>query len=875
MILSRRIRETRRWLATMMLGIATIMVSPYLHAADSLEALHPYSNVAMRSKDSRYLAVTHEGETVNLKGLNIRRTGIIVRLWDVKTNRVVIERLIYNHYPLSTSDDTGIREGLYRDGDELAIVYMNEKYEIMSCNVRTGVTRDLGLTVKEGERYVLRLALTMPFLEEERYEARFYDLTAKEDVSAEFTRTGACLYWLHGLYCVPLDTTSDAVTIGVYSMRTRQLQRTVETAEALWTKHHWRFRYPFQAFIGHADSVSYDVTNILTGLRRTGRYDYGILKPTVTVNGKYLLFVNNDKTFLALTIATGKIDTITTDFRQETVRFSDSLGWIQLSKGSDDFLAYNCRDTIALYNLEKHRPIRSFRMPPDSNVAFSWSLDIGSRYFIYDRAGHAKLYVDTMGRSYVLNDQWVYIDRDAEYYAERNEEDYGIYRANNRRTGIFAFSDPTKSVYENPQGAVVEAETMHWSADSNTYVVYQVSEEPNFISRNRYRGQLSSCITDVLMKSYPNGTNISPLTGSIVIVTNQSVFHGHVDSLDRIQSFDHGVERISFGFMRQDNAVVAVAGRDSLLCIFSGPGLADKKVFRTFGRVRSVVFSPDGSKIALSTMDSAGSFIRVFDSTMTNELYNMKTPDVVSRFSPTSRYLLTFYDIIDTRTWKSVNLIGGDYNTSIESSAFIDGDRWYARSTKDFGIYLLNLTDMTKSRYENYFGKTHFSLNGAYAWVVDSTSKLTCIRTSDWKVLSSIDIPYGITGRNVWVYGDVYPHPSACAVGFKNSLRSFYIWYPLTSTVTSVPEEPNEPTHALRGDPQAVSIRCRNGSAQLVVETEPETNSLRVVDVLGREVAFTMENRTLRLVNCRPGYHAITYRHAGHSVNIPVMVVEE
>ena len=218
---------------------------------------------------------------------------------------------------------------------------------------------------------------------------------------------------------------------------------------------------------------------------------------------------------------------------------------------------------------------------------------------------------------------------------------------------------------------------------------------------------------------------------------------------------------------------------------------------------------------------------------------------------------------------------GGDYNNDSKYSAFIDNDRYFIRSTKDFGIYVLDLVDNTKSRYEDFPGKAFFSEDGTYAWVLDSTGRLSCIRTRDWKVLSSITVPFGIARRYVYPYGLVYPHPTACAVGMRNAFESLYIWYPLTSTVTSVPEESNEPSHPLRGDPQAVSIRCRNGNAQLQLESEPETNSLRVVDVLGREVAFTMENHTLRLLNCRPGYHAITYRHAGHSVNIPVMVVEE
>ncbi|MFM8437374.1 MAG: hypothetical protein ACKOAX_02770, partial [Candidatus Kapaibacterium sp.] len=238
-------------------------------------------------------------------------------------------------------------------------------------------------------------------------------------------------------------------------------------------------------------------------------------------------------------------------------------------------------------------------------------------------------------------------------------------------------------------------------------------------------------------------------------------------------------------------------------------------------------------------------------------------------------YLLTEYDIIDTRTWKSVNLWGGDYNNVTFHSAFIDNDRYFVRSTMDFGIYVLDLVDNTKSRYEDFPGKAFFSANGAYAWVLDSTERLSCIRTRDWKLISSITVPFGIAGRYVFPYGQVYPHPTACAVGMRNAFESLYIWYPLTSTVTSVSEESDEPSHPLHGDPQAVSIRCRNGNAQLQLQSDPEASSMRVVDVLGREVAFSIDNRNLRIVNCRPGYHAITYRHAGHNVNIPVMVVEE
>jgi hypothetical protein len=321
--------------------------------------------------------------------------------------------------------------------------------------------------------------------------------------------------------------------------------------------------------------------------------------------------------------------------------------------------------------------------------------------------------------------------------------------------------------------------------------------------------------------------------------------------------------------------MLAISGTEGSLHVFTGPSFANRKVFQNIGRVVRAAYSPDGSMIAVSVWDSSRMNLRIYDSSMSRLLYTTASGDYVQRFSPTSRYLLTTNDILDVRTWKSVYMSGGDYNNDVQHSAFIDNDRFFIRSTKDFGIYELNLTEKTKSRYINYRGKAFFSEDGRYAWVLDSTEKLSCIRTGDWTLLSSINIPYRLTNQNVNFYGHVFPHPTACAVGFKNSLGTLYLWYPLSSTVTAVSEESGDTVESVCGIAQALSIRCRNGSAQLVLNGEPDSHSIRVVDVLGRDVAFEMDNRTVRLSNCRPGYHLVRYHHNGRTVSIPLMVVEE
>jgi hypothetical protein len=150
--------------------------------------------------------------------------------------------------------------------------------------------------------------------------------------------------------------------------------------------------------------------------------------------------------------------------------------------------------------------------------------------------------------------------------------------------------------------------------------------------------------------------------------------------------------------------------------------------------------------------------------------------------------------------------------------------------------------------------------------------------TSDWKERSLFTIPNGVSfseyvRQDVYIPGSFTLNPNADAIALRNSIGTLYIWYPLTSSITSVDNTTFRDTSG--GSSYAICIPCRNGISQLALLATPDPGSMRVIDVLGREVAWSMENSTVRLSQCHAGYHLVTYRHAGRTQSIPVMVVEE
>jgi hypothetical protein len=592
---------------------------------------------------------------------------------------------------------------------------------------------------------------------------------------------------------------------------------------------------------------------------------------------------------VAVDLASGRRDTLVQDLSADG---RDSLLWFMTNNYNDDVLLYRRLDSTYVYDMRQRRVVLTLNDAIDSSSypirkEYAWTVFPGNGYYYFSTAGKTggkgsseSWLTDTLGMMVKLDSTIVVYEFET-MKVEKGPRTVVLKKSDNRII-VLSLDNKVPRLLELPkERSIEEGDVFHWSPDST---VYTINHGP-LVTYARANGEVSVKTLNIL----DGGVHIDQSTGKIIIVTETGVLTGdprHLDSLDETP-FDRSYDKDSYYCtISSDGRILTMNGyertaRMSDVHVLSGPGYATRSSMEFSGFVygRLPINSKEGM-IVIRCIDTTGHvWLRVYDMSLTKVLYSQSIGmgDFMKEFSPTGRYMALENEVIDVRTWKSTYVIGGDYNVNAERGAFLDNDKYYARSTSDFGIYVYNLQANDDQSYKKFPGRAYFSENGKYAWVVDSNDVMSCVRTSDWQVISTLKVPFGFTYYYDFKFGKstAFPHPSACAIAFKNKLNSLYIWYPLTSTVTSVPEESIEPTHALRGDPQAVSIRCRNGSAQLVVETEPETNSLRVVDVLGREVAFTMENRTLRLVNCRPGYHAITYRHAGHSVNIPVMVVEE
>jgi photosystem II stability/assembly factor-like uncharacterized protein len=252
--------------------------------------------------------------------------------------------------------------------------------------------------------------------------------------------------------------------------------------------------------------------------------------------------------------------------------------------------------------------------------------------------------------------------------------------------------------------------------------------------------------------------------------------------------------------------------------------------------------------------------------------------------------------VIDSALYLSLNilLLGNDLYVSVDNKIVVSNDSgfsWNIVSTMQSSIFrLVNLG--TKMFCTLDSGEILCSYDSCKSWKVvakfdgvltdmsfaDTTHGWACgvggsiVSTTDGG-LSWIKEIRGAAGdstlRGYNLFGiSATDTNTVIAVGTDGLVLRF-----LTSSITSIDNTTFRDTSG--GSSYAISIPCRNGISQLALLATPDPGSMRVIDVLGREVAWSMENFTVRLSQCHAGYHLVTYRHAGRTQSIPVMVVEE
>ena len=415
--------------------------------------------------------------------------------------------------------------------------------------------------------------------------------------------------------------------------------------------------------------------------------------------------------------------------------------------------------------------------------------------------------------------------------------------------------------------------SVYWAGDKGIVGMMEYGVgNPGIVSARHQNGE----IVDSAIVVGIRGSVFTSTDKRFVCVNDSSIIQGYwnaVRSLNRtmLDSVPHTCRT----FVNKDGSVV-VARIDSVVVRYSGPNYEKQQKARFNGQVRSLLYDDSLSIFVACVEENGGNILTVMDKDMQKVVFrnNVDRDTRIIRLSPTRRYLLLSNDIVDTKSWKSVHVSGGDYNVPMEYGGFLFKDSIYACSTPDFGLYMLDLRNTDNRSYKNIRGRVVINELRNSAFVIDSADNVTFMKTDDWTGRSNIYIPYKIEADLSVTNGMTF-NSDVDALCVKNSLGTLYLWYPLSSTVTAVSEESGDTVESVCGIAQALSIRCRNGSAQLVLNGEPDSHSIRVVDVLGRDVAFEMDNRTVRLSNCRPGYHLVRYHHNGRTVSIPLMVVEE
>jgi hypothetical protein len=796
-----------------------------------------------------------------------------VRVWDMEKKEMILERAFdtygYSGYHCAH---------LWGDSTDLNVVYVDRRGDLLSMNIASGDVRTYGINVRKRITTYIDASLSVMFwrpvdINWEKWKSNAIDLRSGKVVSSEFPAE-----WidfglgqegmLSTVYCVPKDTLGDTVIMEIRRFRDRGLQRTIRARLG---------SQPSKGMLLRFQSGSLDLTNTETGRESHVRYGAGIRTAVVSGIGDYVIFADSTDVLMAWNTADNSIDTITKNF-VNTVLY-DSLeqrypGIYEVFGGKQDLLAYCCQDSVFYYSVAGRRRISAtFVFQGISQDMMGIDRQRCIRFsFNYPKTPYTSFRrcIDTLGREAtpIYNARRYWPDEDTPQWILREGFDDGsLYTT--------SATDLSTTIVSLPP-VVLSPLTVFWHRDKERLMILDdgsIKDDRVIHYDRRFEKTISELRKSAYEVLYASASN------KVFIRSDSAIYYAHADSMEKAVRLEGFTRRdVSCMCLSEDEELFAIGDVAGNCHLYSVEPFEKIRVIKLPGRIERMIMKGKNQPSALVVFNS-GIEMMVYDATFDSVLYSSSGyKNLPVRFSPTGRYLLTTEDIRDTKTWRSVYIPGGDYDVPIENAAFLYNDSIFARSTKDFGVYLLDLQNYERSSYKKLDAKVYFNEKRGTAYSIDSINTVRFMHTSDWTVRSSVIAPNGILSRidaDYRIPVEITLNPYTDAIAFRNSIGSLCIWYPLTSTVTSVPEESIEPTHALRGDPQAVSIRCRNGTAQLVVETEPETNSLRVVDVLGREVAFTMENRTLRLVNCRPGYHAITYRHAGHSVNIPVMVVEE
>jgi hypothetical protein len=873
----------RRSIAGAFLGILTFLLTLPAVAADSLlvfpslqpQAWNSYSlSQCLRSRDKKDLYSLYFPLGTDVDSKNRQVWKFIVRKWNLEDKKVEAERSIFS-YGVAYYHRNIPR--MCRVHNDIVVLYCDENIRVRALSLVSGVDKDLGIPLDRSTDIITYFNDDVAIVAAGKYAV---DLISGKDVSQDLLSGRATRMHLRkGIYMIPLRSTDTSDIYDVFSLVTWQKIRSVETAcRPLQSIAPGNLVHDIRdGFVIGRDSAAIDITNVLTGERIRQPLHHKVDNAEFTCDGKYMVFADDEKQLLKMNCATGAVDTIDRNFILKTAA-GVTAGFYELSDFSSSVLVYATRDTIVYYSMSNNKPLFTTYQPFKEPYGYT-GYRFSNSYFVFNE-------VDTLTGEYTGRRRV----RDAEgrvwhwpySFSHDVSEGYGSYADSvdvvvdcNGKLGVVSLSDLSKPVVLVPEDSVQRPGSVLWQEQDDSFVVNQHEVRPPYISYSQHQSR-SILAKDGVIGNVVND-NLNPSDSSIVIVSDSAIFFGSVYDPRGLRSQPLNgtlnTQGPTYTAISSDNSTVAYVGTDNtMLWVRNRPDFANAVPCRLTHPIISLAINPTGTMIAVLVATSPHHTLFVYDESLTKVLFTAPfsyTQSLV-RFSPSGRYLQFNEDILDVQTWKSVYFPGGDYNGRADDAGFVDNDTYFVRSTERFGLYLLNLRNKSDVRYKDFKGTAHFGKSGEYVFVVDSANTVRCIRTKDWTELSRFSLPLGVSVKEE---RSVFPHPTLPAVGILNGCGTLYIWYPLTSSVTSVDNTTFRDTSG--GSSYAISIPCRNGISQLALQAAPDPGSMRVIDVLGREVAWSMENSTVRLSQCHAGYHLVTYRHAGRTQSIPVMVVEE
>jgi hypothetical protein len=874
----------RKLTCAVLLYLLTVQVPAMARSVDSLENF-PSTSIGYFNPSG--LIASPDGNTVTMlyasfstdnevdSAWYLRR--YIVRVWDLPRQSMILERCI-DTYELGDAC-LGTGAVLWGDSADLNVAFVNREGYLHSMNIRTGTTKQYNINMRQKVCAYVDASKTIMFWRKlPAYLSDWYafDLRKGTDITSDFP-TG----WINlgdrtkpGFeYCVPTDTLGDTVVFEIRRFRDRSLRKVVRARIGCQPNRNMLLRYAYGGI---------DMTNTQTGQEHHVSYRTPIISAIVSGAGGYVIFVDSTDVLLSWNTSNNAIDTITKNFVNSDTEDSLTLtdrGEYTVGDGKLYFLAYYCRDTVFHYSIAGRRRISATHIPMFrglSSMGIGASGVLGMGYNVTPGKAVIVCY-DTLGNEVPSYPEFhIYLpNEDVPQWVLRVD-----YAGIITKVSVSDFQTPIVSV----PPVMADPWNVQWPVDKDRLIISDVGRyrEGHVAQYERKSQKVTSFLSlkldlgqSIWKMLYPSKWN------KVFLFGDSALFYADADSMENlIRLEDFQGARLRFACLSADDEMLAVGDNKGNCYVYTVEPFKKLRMIKLPGNLMSMTMKGVNKESALVVDMNTSQELMVYDASFDSLLYGKSVgfENAVIRFSPTGRYLLMAEDIIDTKTWRSVYLNGGDYDVPAEFGAFLYNDSIFARSTKDFGVYMLDIQNNDRSSYKTVGGKVYLNEKRGTAYSIDTANNVHYMSTSDWKERSLFTIPNGVSfseyvRQDVYIPGSFTLNPNADAIALRNSIGTLYIWYPLTSSITSIDNNTFRDTSGVSS--YAIGIPCRNGISQLALQAAPDPGSMRVIDVLGREVAWSIENSTVRLSQCHAGYHLVTYRHAGRTQSIPVMVVEE